>query len=234
MRNFKFEEAILFAFKNESVKSLPKAVNKNSCFCIDLNEFQLKNVLADDNGAYSQYGNKRKYYEIRYSANKIEIEYKGLSLTNKLRNSENIYKADKSFYKCKSNEDFSKKTIRVQSIHDKSKFDKLVVGYMWKPNPKTTEVNVKPHGNATKVERPYLRMPGTILDSIKRISLESGSATVKFNKIFSECKKFSPSSLPRHTEQLYKHKSMQLNSNSKNKNSNDEYADALVNRQKSN
>lgn len=49
---------------NLNCEVLPKEIHRDSVFLVDLNQFQLGDALADDNGAYIPYGNKIMLFDI--------------------------------------------------------------------------------------------------------------------------------------------------------------------------
>ncbi len=63
--SFSIHDAVTLAYYQRNIGNLPKSITKNSVFCVDLNFCDIKDVLADDNGAYRVYGNKVKHYEIK-------------------------------------------------------------------------------------------------------------------------------------------------------------------------
>ena len=75
----------------ETVVALPKRMRKESHFYIDLNKFDIKDVLADDNGAYKEFGNKTKYFEFENNT----VKFVGIVLQPTYKDNENIYKAEK-------------------------------------------------------------------------------------------------------------------------------------------
>lgn len=78
MKSFSTEYAIKYALDSELVRSLPKSVHETSIFAVDLNVFNLKDLLGDDNGAYQEYGNKRKYFKFSNSFDIMSCKNKPL------------------------------------------------------------------------------------------------------------------------------------------------------------
>lgn len=184
--------------------------------------------MADDNGAYRQYGNKIKHYTI-IEENFLNVEFVPKNKTNK--KTENLHVVFKSFYRSISNQMLTRKTYRIKCINDPSSFDKIVIVYV---NKNENFHVLKCHGNSSKINKPYFRKTATALDIIKKESVKSGSASIKFGLMLSQALEYvSLSEIPSSVDQLYKHKSLSLNRNSRNIRSGDEYADALINRQKS-
>lgn len=108
------------------------------------------------------------------------------------------------------------------------------MAYLWKDKKDKSQLELKLHGNSTSVNKPYIRTSATALKRIKKASLQYGSATMKYNNLIKNCKNEpSLSELPKSRNQIYKHKSLQAKKNNKNISTHDEYADALINRQKS-
>ena len=234
INNFNINEAAMFAIKNEPVTELPKSVNKESFFLVDLNKFELKDALADDNGAYKQYGDKEKYVEIVGESDSFEIINKGQKFLKAYSNNENIYTITKMSYKSLSNNFFVRKTIKITSLVSPKEFNRLVIGYGWvvdTPEDKKM-INLKVHGNATKTDHPYRRTPLSTLNKIKRKTMEIGSSQLKFNQMIKE-ESIYLNNHPRNTAQFYNHRKVNLKKNDSNLRTADEYYDALHNRMKS-
>ncbi|CAF1072770.1 unnamed protein product [Brachionus calyciflorus] len=226
--NFYYEDAINIAFTENSIKSLPKSVDTNSIFLIDLNIHQEGDILADDNGAYAKpYGSEKKIYEIKKIGNNLEVlKFNGRDIN------ENVYQASKLFYRLEANRDFIRKTIKIQNCYDKKVFNKMVLAYVWAKE--LGVIKLKVHGNSTKNIHPYIRTSRTTLTKIKAESLKAGSASLKYNSLVEDAKE-NRSSLceyPKSISQIYKQKSL-LKENKETDSTKDEYYDILMNRQKS-
>jgi hypothetical protein len=48
------------------VSSLPKSVLKRSFFLVDLNKFDFRDMLSDDNGSYTNNGQPSTYYKVGF------------------------------------------------------------------------------------------------------------------------------------------------------------------------
>lgn len=93
-------------FSVDPVTRLPKSKRENSVFCVDLKK--TRNVLADDNGSFSQSGNRLKFYSIK-TAGKKEITIKKVVDFDTADYS--IYECRKVYHRSKS-EPFKKKLLR--------------------------------------------------------------------------------------------------------------------------
>lgn len=187
--------------------------------------------MADDNGAYSPYGNKTYYYDIIQSDDTLKI----INMTNK-RKTENTHKVSKIFYKCKANLCFKRKTIRLINIKDPKTLDKILFAYVWDKGTSELEkiIRPQPHGNCTKSTSEYVRLNRSSLIEIKNVSVKSGSISRNYNQLIKNNTLDSLSNLVRSKNQLYTHRHLQNKARSKNVKTHDEYADALLNRTKSN
>ncbi|CAF1078926.1 unnamed protein product [Brachionus calyciflorus] len=226
--NFFVYDSFEYAFSQESVKCLPKSIRKNCIFCVDLNMFSIGDTLADNNGAYRQYGNVTKFYEIVFEKNNLNVRTIKPYYLDKTNF--NIYRVTKTFYRSIIKENFRRKTFRIKRINDNA-FDKLVVCYI---NPDEKSFNLKCHGNARKITRPYIKKSNSCLKKIKEVSTKSGSALLKYAQLLLEVGE-NPElcEIPSSVSQIYKHKSIIQNKNNRNVRTRDEYADALINRKKS-
>lgn len=231
LKQFYFHDAIEYAFSQAPICGLPKSIKSNSVFCIDLNKFELQDVLADDNGSYKSYGNRIKFYLVE--KNQSEFQITRVNKKNLSKKNEKIFIAEKVFYRSLVNKNFLRKTIRITNFNNPNSFKILVLGYIWIDD-SNTEFNLKVHGNSKKDDRPYIRRSKSILEKTKEASLQSESASLKYSQLIDEAKKGSDSlsNYPRNIGQLYKFKSI-LSKDPRNKFSKDEYADFLINRQKS-
>lgn len=146
-----------------SVTKLPKSTRTRNVFLIDLKKFNIKDVLADDNGSYKKYGNKLKIFSV-VKENNLNVIVEKVNKYDCENNS--IFSAYKIFYKSKTEAEFFRKTIRIKSLND-DHFDKLVLIYH---HSESCNVNFqsKPHGNSTKVFRPFIRTSQSRLDDIKK------------------------------------------------------------------
>ncbi|CAF1099583.1 unnamed protein product [Brachionus calyciflorus] len=232
LQTFHFFDAIRIAFTENSVQSLPKSVDKNSLFCIDLNVFKEGDVLADDNGAYKEYGNKTKIYKIASNNGSLLVE----KIDSKIIDNDflNVFKCTKVFYKSISIDNFIRKSIKISKFNDTKSFNIMILAYVWKKKICLNNLELKVHGNSTINSHPYVRMSKTALDKVKEESIKIGSASLNYNTMI-ECAskdEFSLGEYPRSISQLYKYKSLQKKYKN-NASSKDEYADLLINRQKS-
>lgn len=189
----------------------------------------MRDVLADNNGAYRQYGNVSKFYEIKIENG--SLEFRNIQPKDIKNDDLNIYQVTKTFYRSMIQNTFRRKTFRIRRKKDSS-FDKLIVCYI---NPGDQMFELKCHGNARKISRPYVKKTETCLNNIKSSAIKAESLTLAYAHLISEASKSQyQCEIPSSIEQLYKHKSLiELNKN-KNLRTNDEYADALINRKKSN
>ena len=89
LKSFSVECAIKYSLDSEPVKSLPKSVIETSIFAVDLNVFNLKDLLADVNSAYQEYGDKGNYhrftnsFDIMFCSNQSVIIDKNMCLFQK-------------------------------------------------------------------------------------------------------------------------------------------------------
>lgn len=191
--------------------------------------FSIGDALADNNGAYRQYGNITKFYEIIFEKKALNI--KTVKSRNLDKKDPNIYQVTKTFYRSINRENFRRKTFRIKSIKDDS-FDKLVVCYI---NSEDKKFELKCHGNARKITKPYVRKSETCLNKIKEAGSQCGSAMLKYAHLLLEAGRDPEMcEIPNSVSQIYKHKSLHQIKNNRNIRTKDEYADALINRKKSN
>ena len=217
---FTFEDAIRFAFNYESILELPKSISENCSMVIDLNSFQLDDVLKDDNGQYKPYGNKTLFYEIKNEDSELKIS----QVNKKIDNSEHVFKIYRVYYKSEVNTAFTRKTIRITNLENQKIFDKIVVGYEWNKKTELEDrfLQLKPHGNAKKSQTPYVRLTKNCLEKIKEESINCESASINYARSIKDSKNKSQSELPRSIQQYYFYKSKQLSSRSKNVKTNDD------------
>lgn len=218
---------------------MPKSITNDSEFLIDLNLFKLETALADDNGSYSSYGNKTGYYEIQTeeeNSNFINVNYRylGEKLKKNWKSKVDVYRIIRINYKCKSNKNFVRKTMRITKIDNQSEFDKIIFVYSWNSKVPLKErvFDLIPHGNAKKNISPYYRLDDKTKESIKNESLKAGSSSQKYNKLIKNMGKNSFSKIPRSTRQFNYYKKYYSDSKNKTK-THDEIFDALLNREDS-
>ena len=197
LKSFSIEYAIKYALDSELVKSLPKSVHETSIFAVDLNVFNLKDLLADDNGAYQEYGNKRKYYKFTNSFDIMSCKSKPLIVD------QNVYLVQKRFYKSKANKSFIKKTYTITRVCNKKDYNKIVIAYFWEHDLEQS-LDLKVHGNSKFTNKPYIRSSGTLINEIKKQSSLKGSSERKYNNMHDNIELHSTplSDIPRNVKQI--------------------------------
>ena len=203
---------------------------------MNLNEFSFNDILADDNGSYTNYKVKNEIHMISIDANKNITSEKIKYLDDQLKSHSNIYEIERYYYQCKSNTNFYRKIVKLKNISNAKSFNKAFICYFWKNNIRE-EIQLLAHQNSTKTSRAYLRSTETVLDKVKRTVETNKSCSVEFGKALNKKEKQdSPSEVPRDTNQYYNHKYLNRkkdsfeNQLSKTK---DMYSDAIINIQKS-
>ncbi|RNA09143.1 hypothetical protein BpHYR1_028160 [Brachionus plicatilis] len=64
LHNLSVYHVIEYILNNLNCEVLTKEIHCDSVFLVDLNQFQLGDALADDNGAYIPYGNKIMLFDL--------------------------------------------------------------------------------------------------------------------------------------------------------------------------
>ncbi|CAF1126600.1 unnamed protein product, partial [Brachionus calyciflorus] len=91
----------------------------------------------------------------------------------------------KTFYRSMIQNAFRRKTFIIRRKKDSS-FDKLIVCYI---NPGDQMFELKCHGNARKISRPYVKKTETCLNNIKSSAIKAESLTLAYAHLISEASK---------------------------------------------
>ena len=182
---------MLFCFSSDPVTRLPKSKREKNVFLVDLNRYEKKAVLADDNGSYITHGRKTKFYSVNENSKKDILIKKLIDKSDK-----SIFSCPKQTWVCKPEPNLILKTVEVKGLNENS-MPRLLIIYFVGPN-FIPDFKLKPHGIATKVDRPYIRLCSTTLEEIKTKSIQVGSASMKLNELLKKSNVQGPlSDLPR-------------------------------------